>query len=49
MRVWRFCDGSNKDETAKQAGCEGHMRVSVSFIIPWWERLVAAKQAQGSH
>jgi len=25
MRVWIFCDGSNKDETAKQTGCEGHI------------------------
>ena len=25
------------------------LRVSLSSIIPRWERLVAAKQAQGSH
>ena len=25
------------------------LRVSLSFIIPRWKRLVAAKQAQGSH
>jgi len=46
MRVWIFCDGSSKDETVKQTGREGHI---AGVIIPRWERLVAAKQAQGSH
>jgi len=25
MLVWSFCDGSNKDEIAKQTGREGHI------------------------
>jgi len=25
MRVWIFCDGSNKNEIAKQTGGEGHI------------------------
>jgi len=39
----------------KQTGREGHiqsvprLRLSLSSIIPRWERLVAAKQIQGSH
>ena len=34
------------DETVKQTGREGHI---AGAIILRWERLVAAKQAQGSH
>ena len=46
MRVWIFCDGSSKDEAVKQTGREKHI---AGVTIRRWERLVAAKQAQGSH
>jgi len=31
MPVWIFCDGSNKDETAKQTGREGHIAGVTEF------------------
>jgi len=31
MQVWIFCDGSNKDETAKQTGSEGHIARVIEF------------------
>ena len=31
MRVWIFCDGSNKHETAKQSGREGHIAGANEF------------------
>jgi len=31
MRVWIFCDGSNKDETAKQTAREGHTAGDIEF------------------
>jgi len=31
MRVWIFCGGSNKDETAKQTGREGHIAAVTEF------------------
>jgi len=31
MRVWIFCDGSNEDETAKQAGRDGHIAGVIEF------------------
>jgi len=31
MRVWIFCDGSNKDETAKQTGREGDIAGFIEF------------------
>jgi len=31
MQVWIFCDGSNKDETAKKTGHKGHIVGVIEF------------------
>ena len=39
---------ATKTKTPNRLDVRDTLRVSLSSIIPWWERLVAAKLAQGS-
>ena len=49
MRVWIFVMAAINTKLRNSLDVRATLRVPLSSIISRWERLVAAKQAQGSH